>query len=111
MSDLSSLIEGISRGRGESVMSNTSNRVRSTRGEKVRRKFCRRVELFLVGGSCSYDDESISDVEVPLRYKHLVRRWVPNELPQLDADFCVNERIYPIALLYIHVWVYSPWMA
>jgi hypothetical protein len=41
-----------------------------TRGEKVRRKFRRRMEFFLVeGGSCSYDDESIGDIEVPLRYK------------------------------------------
>ena len=31
-----------------------------TRGEKVRSKFCRRMEFFLVEeGSCSYDDESI----------------------------------------------------
>jgi hypothetical protein len=61
------------------------------------------MEFFLVeGGSCSYDDESIGDIEVPLRYKHLVRRWVPNELPQLDTDFCVNERIYHIALSSIH---------
>jgi hypothetical protein len=60
LSDLSSLSEGISGGRGESVTSNTSNRVRSTRGEKVRIKFHRCMELFLVeGGSCSYDDESI----------------------------------------------------
>jgi hypothetical protein len=85
------------------MTSNTSNRVRSTRGEKVRRKFCRHMELFLVeGGSCSYDDESIGDVEVPLRYKHLLRPWVPNELPQLDTDFCVNERIYRIAPSSIH---------
>jgi hypothetical protein len=91
LSDLSSSSEGISGGRGESVKSNTSNRERSTRGEKVRRKLCRCMELFLVeGGSCSYDDESIGDIEVPLRYKHLVRPWVPNELPQLDTDFCVN---------------------
>jgi hypothetical protein len=61
------------------------------------------MELFLVeGGSCSYDDESIGDIKVPLRYKHLVRQWVPNELPQLDIDFCVNERMYHIALSSIH---------
>jgi RNase P subunit RPR2 len=59
MSDLSSSSEGIYGGRGESVMSNTSNRERSTRGEKVRRKFCRHMELFLVeGDSCSYENES-----------------------------------------------------
>jgi hypothetical protein len=55
-----------------------------TRGEKVRRKFCRRMEFFLAeGGSCSYDDESIGDIEVPLRYKHLVKQWVPKELPPI----------------------------
>jgi hypothetical protein len=48
MSDLSSLIKGISGGIGESVMSNTSNRVRSTRGEKVRRKFCIAWNYFLL---------------------------------------------------------------
>ena len=36
-----------------------------TRGEKVRIKFCRCMKFFLVeGGSCSYDDESIGDIEV-----------------------------------------------
>jgi hypothetical protein len=65
-------------------MSNTSNRVRSSRGEKVKRKLHRHMELFLVeGGSCSYDDESIGDVEVPLRCKHIVRRWVPNQIPRI----------------------------
>jgi hypothetical protein len=84
-------------------MSNTSNMERSTRGEKVIRKFCRCMELFLVeGGSCSYDHESIGDVKVPLRYKHLLIPWVPNELPQLDTDFFVNERIYCIAPSSIH---------
>lgn len=45
-----------------------------TRGEKVKIKFFRRMKFFLVeGGSCSYDDESIGDIDVPLRYKHLVK--------------------------------------
>jgi hypothetical protein len=61
------------------------------------------MELFLAkGGSCSYEDESIGYIKVPLRYKHIVRRWVPNELPQLDTNFCVNERIYRIAPSSIH---------
>jgi hypothetical protein len=37
-----------------------------------------------------------------LRYKHLLRPWVPNELPQLDTELCVNERIYHIAPSSIH---------
>jgi hypothetical protein len=97
---------------GESVTTfNTSNKVRSTRGEKVRRKFHRNMEFFLTeGGSCLYDDERIGDVEVPLRYKNLLRPWVPNEIPQLDTYFYVNERIYHIAPSSYMVWFYSRWM-
>jgi hypothetical protein len=47
--------------------------VRSTTCQKVIKKLCRHMELFLVEGvSCSYDDERIGDVDVPLGYKHLV---------------------------------------
>jgi hypothetical protein len=61
------------------------------------------MELFLgEGDSYYYDDESIIDVEVPLRYKHMMIPWVPNELPQLEIDFCVNEMIYHIAPSSIH---------
>jgi len=61
------------------------------------------MKLFLVeGGSCSYCDEGIGDFEVPLRYKHLLKQWVPMELPELDADFCVNEKMYHIAPSSIH---------
>jgi hypothetical protein len=44
-------------------------------------------------GSCSYDNERIDDIEVPLRYKHIVKQWVPKDLPKIDTDFYVNERI------------------
>jgi hypothetical protein len=61
------------------------------------------MEFFLVeGGSCSYDDESIGDIEVPLRYKHLVKQWVPKEMPPLDIDFNVNNRMYHIAPSSLH---------
>jgi hypothetical protein len=74
-----------------------------TKGEKVRRKICRCMEFFLAeGGSLSYDDESIGDIEVPLRYKHLVKQWVPKELPLLDTDFIVNNRMYRIAPSSLH---------
>jgi hypothetical protein len=74
-----------------------------TKGEKVRIKFCRRMKFFLVeGGSCSYDDESIGDIDVPLRYNHLVKQWVPKELPPIDVDFVVNNRIYRIATSSLH---------
>ena len=53
-------------------------------------------------GSCYYDDETIIDIEVPLRYKHIVKQWVPKDLPQLNTYFCVNERIYRIPSLSLH---------
>ena len=34
---------------------------------------------------------------MPLRYQHLVKQWVPSDIPQVNTDFCVNERIYIIA--------------
>ena len=54
------------------------------------------------GGSCSYDDETVGDIDVPLRYQHLVKQWVPSNIPKVNTNFCVNERIYRIApsLLY-----------
>ena len=46
-----------------------------TRGEKVRIKFCRCMKFFLAkGGSWSYDDERIGDIDVPLKYKHMVKQ-------------------------------------
>ena len=53
-------------------------------------------------GSCSYDDETVGDIDVPLRYQHLVKQWVPSDLPQVNTDFCVNERIYRIAPSSLH---------
>jgi len=79
------------------------DRRRRTIGEKVRRKFRRQMEFFLVkGGLCSYDDESIGDIEVPPRYKHRLKQWVPKELPPLDTDFSVNNRMYRIARYSLH---------
>jgi hypothetical protein len=73
-----------------------------TRGEKVRIKFCRRMKHFLIeGGSCSYDDESIGDIDIPLMYRHLVKQWVPKELPPIDVDI-VNNRTYHIAPSSLH---------
>ena len=61
------------------------------------------MEFFLRGGgSCSYDDEIVGYIEVPLRYKHLVKQWVPRDIPQVNTDFCVNERIYRIAVSSLH---------
>jgi hypothetical protein len=54
------------------------------------------------GGSCDYDDESIGDIEFPLRYRHLVQPWVPKELPQLDTYFFINGRMYHIAPSSLH---------
>ena len=102
-SDLSSLSEGSSIRLDESETSNRSTRVISTRCQKIRRKLHKRMEFFLVeGGSCSYDDETIGDIEVPLRYKHLFNQWVPKDITQLNIYFCVNERIYRIAPSSLH---------
>jgi hypothetical protein len=61
------------------------------------------MEFFLAkGGSCSYDVERINDMEVPLRYKNLVKRWVPKDLPQVNTNFCLDERIYRITLSSLH---------
>ena len=80
-----------------------SNRSRSTRGEKVRRIFCRHMKLFLSkGGSRDYDNERIGDIEFPLRYRNLVKRWLPKELPQMDMNCFLNGRIYHIAPSSLH---------
>ena len=61
------------------------------------------MEIFLRGGgSCSYVGETIRDIEVPLRYRHLVKQSVPRDIPQVNTDFFVNERIYRIALSSLH---------
>ena len=45
------------------------------------------------GGSCSSNDETIGDIERPLRYKHLVKQWVPRDLPQVHRFVCKLEDI------------------
>ena len=99
MSDLSSssddqdILEEIE----SETRSTRSTRSRSTRSEKVRKTFHRRMQFFIAnGGSCNYDDESIGDIELPLRYLYLVQRWVPKELPQVDTDFFISGRMYRV---------------
>jgi hypothetical protein len=105
LSDISSLSEEIL-GQIEAGNVTASSRYDTktrTRGEKVRIKVCRCMKFFLAkGGSCSYNDESIGDIEVPLRYKHLVKQWVPKELPPIDIVFIVNNRTYRIAPSSLH---------
>ena len=102
-SNLSSFNEG-SLGRiEESETCSSSTRARSTRCQNIIRKFSKHMDFFLTGGgSCSCDDETIGDIEVPLRYKNLVKKWVPRDIPQVNTTFCVNERIYIIAPLSLH---------
>ena len=103
LSDLSSLSEGILVRLDESETSSRYTRVISTRCQNIRRKFYKLMEFFLAeGGSCSYDDETVGDIDVSLRYQHLVKQWVPSDLPKVNTDFCVNERIYRIALSSLH---------
>jgi hypothetical protein len=88
---------------GNVVASSRYDKKIRARGEKVRIKFCRRMKLFLAeGGSCSYDDESIGDIDVPLRYKNLVKQWVTKELPPIDVDLIVNNRTYRISPSSLH---------
>ena len=102
-SNLSSSIEGSLERVEESKTSSRSTRAISTRCHKIRRKFNKCMGFFLRGGgSCSYDDEIVGDIEVPLRYKNLEKQWVPRDIPQVNIDFCVNERIYRIPLSWLH---------
>ena len=72
--DLSFSSEGILGRLEESETSSRSTRDRSTRFHKIKRKFNKHMEFFLKGGgSCSYDVAIVEDIEVPLRYKHLVK--------------------------------------
>ena len=103
LSDLSSSSEGILGRIEESETSSRSTWARSTRCQKTRRKFGKCMNFFLQGGgSCSYDDETMGDIDMPLRYQHLVKQWVPSDLFKVNTIFCVNERIYRIALSSLH---------
>ena len=74
LSDLSSSKEGRSTRLNESETSSRPKRARSTRCQKIRSKFNKQMDFFLAeGGSCSYDDETIGNIDVPLKYKHLVK--------------------------------------
>ena len=103
LSDISSLSEGSLVRLDEIETSSRSTRVISTRCQRIRRKFQRHMQFFLAeGGSCSYEDETIGNIEVPLRYKHIVKRWLHKDIPQLNTYFCVNERIYRIPPSSLH---------
>ena len=93
LSDLSYSSEG-SLGRiEESETSSRSTRARSTRCQKIRRKFNKRMKCFLKwGGSCSYDDETVGDIDMPLRYKHLVKQWVPSTSGKWEISDQKNDQ-------------------
>jgi hypothetical protein len=76
---------------------------RSTRSEKVRKRFCIRMQFFIANrGLCNYDAESIGEIEFPFRYKHPVQRWEPKELPEVDTHFFIGGRMYHIAPSSLH---------
>ena len=103
MSDLSTLTEGNEEMVDESSTCGTTKIGRSTRGQKIKFFFDKHMQFFLAnGGSCSYDDETKGDIKVPFWYTHIEKEWVPNELPPINIDFCVNERIYRIAPSSLH---------
>ena len=61
------------------------------------------MQFFLAQGwSCSYDDETKGNIKVPLSYTHLQKEWIPKELPPINTNFCVNERIYHIVPSTLH---------
>jgi hypothetical protein len=39
---------------------------------------------------------------VPLRYKNLVKQWVSKDVPHLNRDFFVKERIFQIVPSSLH---------
>ena len=41
-------------------------------------------------------------MKVCLRYTHIEKEWVPKELPPINTNFCVNERLYHIAPSSLH---------
>lgn len=87
----------------ESETFSMSKSRRSTRGQNIRKKFNKHMKIFLAqGGSCSYDDESEGDSDVPFRYKQLQKQWVPDELPPINTNFCLGERIYHIKPSSLH---------
>ena len=56
----------------KSETSSRSKIGRSTRGQKIRKKFNKQIQFFLAeGGSCSYDNETKGNREFPLRYTNL----------------------------------------
>ena len=100
---LSTLNEG-NEGMVDEISTCTTTKMeRSTRGQKIRKKFNKCMQFFLAkGGSCSYDDESKGDIKIPFQYTHIEKEWVTNELPPIITNFCVNERIYHIATSSLH---------
>lgn len=75
----------------------------STKGSNVRRKFKKHMDFFLSeGGSCSYDNDTITDKEVPLTYRHYRKNWEPNPLPEVNISFCIDGRTYRIAPSSLH---------
>ena len=39
---------------------------------------------------------------MPLRYKNMVKQWIPKEFPPLETDFSVKNRTYRIAPSTLH---------
>ena len=74
LSDISSSSEESLVRLDESETYSRSTRDISTRCENIIRKFHKRMKFFLAEeGPCYYDNETIRDIEVPLRYKSLVK--------------------------------------
>ena len=72
LSDLSSSSEENVGMEEESETFSMSKSRRLTQGQNIIKKFNKPMKFILSqGGSCSYNDESKGDFDVPFRYKHL----------------------------------------
>jgi hypothetical protein len=75
------------------------------------KRFFTRMQFFIANeGSCNYDARRIDEIEFPLRYKHLVQRWAPKELPEVDT---ISSSVGGCITLLLHPymdWGYFPWM-
>ena len=84
----------------------------STKGEKIRRKFHKRMETFIAkGGSLSYDNDNIDVIEVRLRYKHPVTQCTPKDIPEINTSFLSMKGYIAFPHHHYMVWGYFPWIA
>jgi len=99
--DIYQILMVVTKERGEGETS--SKMLRSTRGDNVKSKFKKHMDLFIIEGSMfSFENETGKEKKVPLSYKNYVKNCEPNLLPELVTDFCISGRTYRIAPSSLH---------